>query len=208
MQLAGADASDQADKDGLVLKSRTKQRVVWVRPGATFGQYDKVVIVDCMVAFQKDWQRNYNNSVDDPSRMVTDEKVKEMKTWLSQEFKRVFAKRLQKGGYQVVDAPGPGVLSLRPAIVEVQVTAPDIMSAGMNMNVVTSAGSGVFYLEVWDTATNTILARAMDAEADRQPFARQANSVTNAQAADVILEGWADDLVRHLDAVRAKPSST
>jgi hypothetical protein len=46
-----------------------------------------------------------------------------------------------------------------------------------------------------------------DAEADRQPFAQQANAVTNRQAADIILKKWADDLVRHLDAVRGKPSS-
>ena len=207
-QLVEADSPDQTTKDGLVLKSRTKQRVVWLRPGANFAQYDKVMIIDCLVEFQKDWQRNYNNNVDDPSRMVTNEKVQQIKTWLSQEFKKVFAKQLQKGGYQVVESPGPGVLSLRPAIVELQVTAPDIMAAGMDMNVVTSAGSAVFYLELWDTATNTILARAMDAEADRQPFARQANSVTNTQAADVLLQGWADDLVRHLDAVRAKSGST
>jgi len=47
----------------------------------------------------------------------------------------------------------------------------------------------------------------MDAEADQQPFAQQANAVTNRQAADIILSRWADDLVRHLDAVRGKPPS-
>jgi hypothetical protein len=39
-------------------------------------------------------------------------------------------------------------------------------------------------------------------QADQQPFARQANSVTNAAAADVVPKNWADDLVRRLDAVR------
>jgi hypothetical protein len=67
--------------------------------------------------------------------------------------------------------------------------------------------AGTFYLELWDPSTNTILARVMDAEADQQPFAQQANAVTNRQAADIILTNWADDLVRHLDAVRGKPPS-
>jgi len=86
------------------------------------------------------------------------------------------------------------------------VTAPDLMTAGMDMNVITSAGSGTFYLELW-APPHTLLARALDAQADQQPFAQQANSVTNMQAADIILKKWADDLVRHLDSARGKPPS-
>jgi hypothetical protein len=202
--LSAAEEPPQVSKDGLQLKSHTKQRIVYVKPGATFSQYDKVMILDCYVEFDKDWQRNYNSNVGDPSRQVTDQKMQQMKATLASEFKKVFTTELQKAGYQVTTSPGPNVLLLRPAIINVQVTAPDIMSAGIDVNVITSAGSGTFYLELWDSATNTILARVMDAQADRQPFARQANSVTNMQAADIILKYWADDLIKHLDAVRGK----
>jgi len=205
MELSAADAPPQVSKDGLQLKTHTKERVVYVRPGATFNQYDRVMILDCYVEMQKDWQRNYNANVGaDLSRQVGDDDVKRIKSTLAAEFKKVFTAELQKGGYQVTNSPAPDVLLLRPAIIDVQVTAPDIMSAGMDVNVITSAGSGTFYLELWDPSTNTILARAMDAEADQQPFAQQANAVTNRQAADIILRKWADDLVRHLDAVRGK----
>jgi hypothetical protein len=203
-----ADEPPQVSKDGLQLKSHTKQRVVYVRPGASFSQFDRVMILDCYVEFQKDWQRNYNANVADPSRQVGDKDMQRMKSALAAEFKKVFTTQLQKGGYQVTDTPAPDVLLLRPAIINVQVTAPDIMSSGMDVNVITSAGSGTFYLELWDPSKNTILARVMDAEADQQPFARQANAVTNTQAADVILNGWADELVKHLDAVRAKAGAT
>ena len=206
MEVSAADAPPQVSKDGLQLKTHTKQRVVYVKPGATFNQYDRVMILDCYVEMQKDWQRNYNSNVGpDLSRQISDDDVKRIKSNLAAEFKKVFTAELQKGGYQVTNSPAPDVLLLRPAIIDVQVTAPDIMSAGMDMNVITSAGSGTFYLELWDPTTNTILARAMDAEADQQPFAQQANAVTNRQAADIILRKWADDLVRHLDAVRGKP---
>jgi len=206
MEVSAADAPPQVSKDGLQLKTHTKQRVVYVKPGATFNQYDRVMILDCYVEMQKDWQRNYNSNVGpDLSRQISDDDVKRIKSNLAAEFKKVFTAELQKGGYQVTNSPAPDVLLLRPAIIDVQVTAPDIMSAGMDVNVITSAGSGTFYLELWDPSTNTILARAMDAEADQQPFAQQANAVTNRQAADIILRKWADDLVRHLDAVRGKP---
>ena len=208
VDVSASEAPPQVSKDGLQLKTHTKQRLVYVKPGAAFNQYDRVMILDCYVEMQKDWQRNYNANVGgDLSRQVGDEDVQRIKSTLAAEFKKVFTTELQKGGYQVTTSPAPDVLLLRPAIVDVQVTAPDIMAAGMDVNVITSAGSGTFYLEVWDPSTNTILARAMDAEADQQPFAQQANAVTNRQAADIILRNWADDLVRHLDAVRGKPPS-
>jgi len=208
VEVSASEAPPQVSKDGLQLKTHTKQRLVYVKPGATFNQYDRVMILDCYIEMQKDWQRNYNANVGgDLSRQVRDEDVQRIKSTLAAEFKKVFTTELQKGGYQVTTSPAPDVLLLRPAIVDVQVTAPDIMSAGMDVNVITSAGSGTFYLEVWDPSTNTILARAMDAEADQQPFAQQANAVTNRQAADIILRNWADDLVRHLDVVRGKPPS-
>ena len=208
MAVSAADAPPQVSKDGLQLKTHTKQRLVYVKPGATFSKYDRVMILDCYVEMQKDWQQNYNANVGaDLSRQVGDGDVQRIKSTLAAEFKKVFTTELQKGGYQVATSPAPDVLLLRPAIIDVQVTAPDIMSAGMDVNVIASAGSGTFYLELWDPSTNTILARAMDAEADQQPFAQQANAVTNRQAADIILSKWADELVRHLDAVRGKPSS-
>jgi len=179
---------------------------VYVKPGATFNQYNQVMIRDCYVEMEKGWQQNYNANAASGDQVNNDD-VQRMRSTLAAEFKKVFTTELQKGGYQVTNTPAPDVLLLRPAIIDVQVTAPDIMSAGMDVNVITSAGSGIFYLELWDPSTDTILARAMDAEADQQPFARQANRVTNRQAADIILTSWADDLVRHLDAVRGKPPS-
>ena len=57
------------------------------------------------------------------------------------------------------------------------------------------------YLELWDSTTNTILARVMDAKAD-EGFAEQANRVTNTAAADRILSEWARELRERLDEVR------
>jgi len=191
-----------------VLKTHTKQRLVWVKPGANFSKYDRVMILDCYVAMQKDWKQNYNLSVGtDLDRQVTDADVQHIESTLAAEFKKVFTTELQKGGCQVTNSPAPDVLLLRPAIIDVQVTAPDLMTAMMDVNVISSAGSGTFYLELWDPSTHTLLARAMDAEADQQPFAQQANSVTNLQAADIILRKWSDDLVSHLDVVRGKQAS-
>jgi hypothetical protein len=207
LDVSAADAPAQVSKDGLVLKTHTAQRLVYVKPGATFNQYKRVMILDCYVAMAKDWQQNYNaNEGGDLDLQVTDGDVQRIESTLSDEFKKVFTAELKKGGYQVTTSAAPDVLILRPAIINVRVTAPDIMSSAMDANFITSAGSGTFYLELW-APPHTLLARAMDAEADQQPFAQQANSVTNMEAADIILRKWADDLVSRLDAVRGKPAS-
>jgi hypothetical protein len=204
--LSAKDPPPQATKDGLVLKSQTDQRLVYLRPGANFSKYDRVALLDCFVEFQKDWQQNYNRSVVDPSKMVTDRDAQRMKAWLSAEFRREFTTELQKSGYTVVNFGAPDVLILRPALTNVQVTAPDIMTAGIEATLIQSAGSATLFLELWDSVSKTLIAQITDAEADQQPFAQQGSSVTNKAAADLILKNWADDLVRHLDAARKTPN--
>jgi hypothetical protein len=207
MDVRAADAPPPVSKDGLQLKIHKGNELVYVKPGATFNQYKRVMILDCYVAMAKDWQQNYNANVGaDLDAMVTDADVQRIESTLSTEFKKVFTSELQKGGYQVTTTPAPDVLLLRPAIINVRVTAPDLMTAGMDANVVASAGSGTFYLELW-ALPHTLLARAENAQADQQPFAQQADSVTNMAAADIILKKWADELVRHLDSARGRPPS-
>ena len=60
------------------------------------------------------------------------------------------------------------------------------------------------YLEFYDSVTSAIIAKVMDAEADRAAggFAMRANSVTNTAAADRILRSWARELAGHLGEVK------
>jgi hypothetical protein len=175
-----------------------------VKPGAKFGKYDKVAILDCFVQFDKNWQNNYNSNQVDPSTFVTTDDMNRIKKELAAEFKKIFSQELQAGGYQVVTTGGTDVLILRPAIINLRVTAPDLMTPGINTTVVSSAGSATLYLELWDSMTNTLLARVLNSQADQEPWAQAANSVTNAMAADAILKSWADNLRRHLEAARAR----
>ena len=201
------DAPPQSTQDGLELTSQTRERVVYVKPGASLGQYDQVAILDCFVEFEKDWQKDYNRSRVGLEDRVSDEDVERMKTGLATEFKKVFTKELQdNGGYQVVTSAAPDVLVLRPALVNVEVNAPDLMSADIGRTIVRSAGQATLYLELWDSTSSTILARIEDARADDSPFAQEANRVTNTAAADRILRDWADELRKHLDAARAGPA--
>jgi hypothetical protein len=192
---------------GLVLRTDTGSSLVYLKPGAKFGKYDKVAILDCFVQFDKNWQSNYNSNQVDPSTFVTTDDMNRIKKELAEQFKKIFTQELQAGGYQVVTTGGTDVLILRPAIINLRVTAPDLMTPGINTTVVSSAGSATLYLELWDSVTNTLLARILNSQSDQQPWAQAANSVTNAMAADFILKSWADNLRKHLEAARARAGS-
>jgi hypothetical protein len=203
-----ADAPPQVSPDGLQLVKSTKTRLVYVKPGATFSQYRRVAILDTLVEFEKDWQKDYNRSRVSLEGRVTDADVERMKTGLAAEFKKIFTDELQnKGGYEVVTTAAPDVLVLRPALLNVEVSAPDLMTASFGPTVVRSAGQMTLYLELWDSTTNTLLARVMDAAADNDAFAKQANRVTNTQAADRILREWAQELRGRLDDVTGKTAA-
>jgi hypothetical protein len=204
-QALAKDPPPEVSPEGLQLQKNTGTRLVYVKPGATFSQYDRVAILDCYVEFEKDWQKDYNSSVMGLEGRVSDKDVERIKADLAAEFRKVFTEELQdKGGYQVVTTAAPDVLVLRPALLNVEVSAPDLMTPGVNATVVRSAGQMTLYLELWDAATNTLLARVMDAEADRESFAQLSSKVTNKAAADRILRSWAEELRKHLDAVRGK----
>jgi hypothetical protein len=202
-----ADAPPQETSDGLQLVKSTKSRLVYVRPGATFSQYDRVAILDCYVEFEKNWQRDYNSSHVGLAGRVTDSDVERMKSDLAAEFKKVFIDELQnKGGYQIADVAAADVLILRPALLNVEVNAPDLMTAGIGSTVVRSAGQMTLYLELWDPSTKTVLARVEDAQADDEDLAQRADRVTNKVAADRILRDWAEELRARLDTVMQKPA--
>jgi hypothetical protein len=82
------------------------------------------------------------------------------------------------------------------------------MTPDMSATVVSSAGQMTLYLELYDSMTNTLLARVIDPEADDNPLAQAANAVTNKMAADQILRRWADILRKHLDAVQTQAPSS
>jgi len=203
--LAADEPAPEVTKDGLHLYKQTKERLAYVRPGATFTQYKKVVLLDCYVEFSKDWVKDYNRDERDPSRRIGESDLDRAKKALQSDFKKIFTEELQENGrYQVVESGGPDVLVLRPALINIQVSAPDLMAPGRSATYVESAGAMTIYLELWDSASNTILARVVDGKVDPRQYGQRSSSVTNRAAAERMMRSWADELRSRLDLVRGK----
>ena len=183
------DALPQTTIDGLKLAKHTKHRIVYVADDVDFTQYTKVMIVDCAVAFAKNWQRDYNRSERDLSRQVRDSDMERMKKGLADEFKKVFTQTMTESGIEVVTEPAPDVIILRPAIVNLVVTAPDLNTAGMTRTYVDEAGQMTLYLELYDSVSSSILAKVMDAKSAGRnaPMMSYSSRVANIAAADRVL---------------------
>jgi hypothetical protein len=203
--VAADESAPKVSKDGLELRKQTKQRVVYVKPGASFAEYQSVHILDPLIEFSKDWVRDYNSTQRDLTRKVSDDDLERAKKQLTKQFNETFREELTKGGYQVKDTAEPGVLVLRPALVNIEVSAPDLMSPGRSATYAQSAGQMTLYLELWDATSSTILARVIDAQADPTTLTQRTSSVTNRAAADMMLRDWADELRTKLDLARGKP---
>jgi len=195
----------QTTKDGLVLQQHTELGAVYTRPGSSLAAYDKVNILECYVAFRKNWQRDYNASQMDLGDRVSDKDMEAMKSKLSEGFHDAFTKALDKAGYSVVDTVGADVLLVRPAIINLEVTAPDLMSSGMEVTFVSSSGSMTLYAELYDSKTSEKIAEVLDSEAvGSGPLGEAANRVTNRAAFERTLDAWAEILVKRLDEAHGK----
>jgi hypothetical protein len=190
--------------DGLHLVPDTKMAAVYLKPGADLSQYDKIALLDTYVAFAKNWERNYNEDATFEDQ-ISDKAMQKIRQNVSRGFAQEFTKVLKADGRQFVKKGGSGVLILRPAIIDLRITAPDLMTPGMEQTFVASTGSMTLYLEMLDGKTGDLIARVIDPEAASDGgIAEVANSVTNKADFDRVVSRWAQLLNAHLAHLTGK----
>ncbi len=192
--------------EGLKLVQSDHAYAVYLRDGIDFSGYDKVALMDCHVAFRKNWERDQRSAT---GFRIRDEDILEIKEKLATEFRKVFTEELTKKGTTVVKDSGTGVLVLRPAVINLDIAAPDVIKPGRTKTFTTSAGSMTLYLEVFDGVTAELLARVFDPKKARD-YGRMSvtNGVTNKAEADRILKQWAGALGDYLQQARASATPT
>jgi len=199
--MAKEDEFPEVTVDGLHRVADSKLAVVYAEPGADLSQYNRILLLDAHVAFKKNWERNQRSS-SALTRKVTSKDIEKIKNTLAAEFQTIFQTTLEEGGYEVVTEPGEDVLLVRPAIINLDVNAPDTPRAGSTMTFAQSAGEMTLYVELYDSVTSDLIAKALDRRVDNQSYYTWTNSVTNKKAAEKILKGWASILLEALNEAR------
>ncbi|WP_167854770.1 DUF3313 family protein [Mangrovimicrobium sediminis] len=193
--------------DGLEQVTGTGFADVYKKPGVQLGEYDTFALAPCEVAFRKNWLRDQNSSRLDLTSRVTQKDVDRIKGQLSEMCTGTFREELEKAPpYKLVDEfpEGEQVLVLAPAIINLDINAPDVMSAGRSRSYTTQSGEMTLYLELKDGATGDTLARIVDRRKDFDDMRLQwTNSVSNRADAQLILNRWAKYLRDGLDEVQA-----
>lgn len=186
--------------DGLHLVKGTGKSIIYVDPEAEFSAYTKYMMLEPYVAFKKNWERDTRVA----GRRVPKEHIAKMKAAGADLLREVFQEELEASdGFPLVEAADDDVLLIRTAIVDLVVTAPDVPVAGRMEQYTNSSIAATLYLELFDSVTGDILARAIDRQAVRDAgYARWTNSVTNRADAKRIFRRWASWLRESWDEVR------
>ncbi len=209
-QAADDDWPPKVTSDGLNLVEGTEAAAVWVLDGADFSEYESVMIVDVGVGFKKDWRRDYNRNERSLSMQVSKSDAEKIKQRVADEFKKVFTAELTKAGYTVADydvkLAEDYILVLRPAIMDLVVTAPDTNQMGRGRTYTASAGAMTLYMEFFDSVTSSLLGRVVDRQNARDNGMMSISSrMMNKVEADRLFKKWAGLLITKLDSVMAKP---
>nr|WP_245842783.1 DUF3313 family protein [Sphingomonas laterariae] len=200
--VAPATAKTPDTWDNLHKVKSKRLDTVYLLPGADFRTYSKVMLDPTEVAFQKNWQRDYNNDTVGLDRRISDEDAAKILSAARSGFEEVFAKAYQQGGYQVVTTPGPDVLRVRTAVIDLTVNAPDTMSAGRVRTYSREAGGATLVLEARDSVTGAILGRAVDSRDIGDNFVYRRDSVTNRADFEQAFGHWAKISVDGLNELK------
>ena len=186
--------------DGLVNVNSSRMDSAFLLPGADFRPYKKVMIDTPEVAFRQNWLRDTNRSR--TTGRVTEADAARILNEFAAGSAEVFATEFQRAGYDVVTVPGPDVLRLRSAVLNINVAAPDVQTAGRSRTFTANAGEATLVLEARDSVTNTMLGRVADRRETRN-IAGQANRVTNTSDFRLLARDWARISARKLGDLKA-----
>ena len=190
--------------EGMELVKNSELATVYADPGADLSIYNRVMLLDATVAFKKNWKRDQNRG---NALKVKDSDMEKIQAEVADVFREVFTKELVDGGYAMADAPGEDVLLVKPAIVDLDVSAPDIRSSSVTRSFSESAGEMTLNLELFDSVTNDKIAKATDRKEDRWRGRMEwRTSVSNRADARRMMTGWAKALRSALDEARASTS--
>jgi hypothetical protein len=198
-----AGSAPPASWDGLTLVKSKRFDAVYLMPGADFRNYTKIMLDPTEVAFEKNWLRDYNQRAPFNSRL-SDADAQRMLQTVQTGFEEIFRKAYTDAGYPITDTPGPDVIRVRTAVLNLNVVAPDTMSPGRSRTFSREAGGASVVLEVRDSQSNALLGRAVDSQIVGDDGTLVRNSVTNRSDFQRVFNRWAKISVEGFAELKAR----
>ncbi len=204
---ATAPSLPDVTEDGLTRVKSSEADVVYILPGAQFGGYTKVALLEPEISFRKNWQSDKN--MEQPMRSVSDSGMEKMIAMGKKLLKEEFTKELTKGGFVVSEVTGPDVLIVRASVLNLDLYAPDPdnMAGIWTKTYTDGAGEATMAIELYDSVTRQLLARAYDDKVGSMDGfgwrAGQRTQFTNINDARMVFGDWGQMLVEGLKRAKA-----
>jgi len=190
--------------DGLVEVKAKRMDAAYLMPGADFRPYAKLMIDPTEAAFKKDWMRSINTQRSLSDR-VTEQDAQKILAAARTNFDDIFAEAFRQAGYEIVATPGPDVLRVSTAVIDLYVNAPDTMSAGRSYSFTMEAGEATLVIEVRDSMTGALMGRVLDRRETRNTGRLQmTTSVSNQAEFRSLFRQWAGITVKGLGEIKAQ----
>lgn len=199
-------ATNPAQVEGLAaVKSRTLDEV-YLSPKVDFVSYRKAFVEPARVELAKGWRKSINQQRE-PSRWLTAEDERQIVDKAAAGMTEAVAKAFKDQGFEIVAAPGPGVLSVAPSTTDLFVNAPDTVTpTGQVQFTHQEAGDATLNLEIRDAVSGTIVGRVVDRNTARQVGRmNRVNLLSNQFWFDAMFSAWARNCVTELAMARGAP---
>lgn len=193
----GPDA--EVTHDGLYRVQKSVMDAAWVKPDLDLTRYDKLMLGSFGVSFKALEPVSSTQARSESEFPVKEENKAQFQEIMREQFAEELAK-LER--YEIVAEPGPDVLMLVVGAIDVlSRVPPDVDSArfGRGGVYLTSVGEATLIVELRDSESGEVLARAADRRAAESPFAFEVNEVTAWSEVRRLGQSWAKLLVERLE---------
>ena len=186
----GSDA--EVSFDGLHKVDNSRSDAAWAVPDLDFSGYTKIRFVSLGIEYKEVANKGSSQVVrSQGGPYFIDDKARAQFEALVSE---IFSEELGKiTRFQIVDVSGPDTLEVGGGLLNVTSQVPPDPAGGRSVHYLTYVGDATLVLEIRDSMSNRILARAVDrraAETLGGTF-RRSNTVTNSVEVKRLIRYWA-----------------
>ena len=173
-------ACTTVEKQSFTVSKNNNVQSAYISNDADFGKYDRLHAVELGIFFPAD---SYTPP-DDIQR-------------IRQIFRSAFLSELQ--GYTIVESPGPGAMTVQATLIDLRNSSQgSLMSLKKDLRDIASNGELLFLMEMRDSETEAVLARAADS-AQTPTFATAEDSTTDWTSVEDAARHWAALFRQFLD---------
>ncbi len=187
--------------DGLAKVNNARVSAAWIRPGIDLSSYDKIMLISAGIQYRSVREVNRLN-LSRASEFPLDQRQREL---IEASVREVFNEEMAKiQRFEIVGEAGPDTLALTGMFVDVTSFVPPT-NLGRVDYYLSQLGEATLILELSDSMSGQVLARATDRRVIEPAFVTESSPVSNRFELRRELDRWADDIREGLESLVETP---